>query len=233
MLRDVLPNTVLITRPQDDGVLLAEKIQQRCRDAQVIVAPVLKIEPVHFELPSMKIDAIVLTSKHGVEAAAARCLDVPIFCVGDGTQRAAVQAGLNAVSAEGTWVELVALIRKSPCKKLLYIRGEHVRVDLCAQLAAAGLETYSVVAYRQIACRFSADVRQEIALQQSIVLPLFSPRSAKIVSQNLDPYTGEITLISLSQAVADAWSGPMASKVICAKVPNSGAMFDLIVSQLD
>ena len=125
------------------------------------------------------------------------------------------------------------LVQNMALKNILYIRGEYVYGNLENDLMSFGLGAQSIVVYRQVSCKFSSIVAKDIEKQESILVPVYSSRSAKIVSKNLCEFKGLITVIAISRAVADAWSGPQVHKILCAQAPNSSAMLDAIASQLN
>src|SRR5687767_2000262 len=104
---------VLITRPRDDALSLAEKLEGRGH--KVLIEPLLEIRYV----VGAKIDlagaqAVLFTSTNGVRAfaAAESRRDLPAFAVGDSTAAAARVAGFTMVeSAGGTVDDLVRLVQ--------------------------------------------------------------------------------------------------------------------------
>lgn len=232
MLGTILPTTVLISRPFEDANAVKRAVLAQFPSVDVIVAPALKIKNVPFEAPEGDFDALVLTSKHAVEAAARIAPNATALCVGDATAKSARAHGLKAISAQGAAQDLFELARDSDVTKLLYLHGAHVHTDLAGALTNAGLEAKSRVVYRQDACAFSAEVRDRVAKLKSLVVPVYSARSAQIVSENLNGFGGQIVLVAISDAAQQGWSGPDPKTTIIAQAPNSKAMLTAIASQL-
>ena len=109
-----MKRTVLITRPEDDALPLAETL--RARDLRVLIEPMLRIKP----LRDLKIDiegvqALLFTSSNGVRAFAAlnRNRDLPVFTTGDASARVARSLGYkNVEGADGDVAGLVRLVRQ-------------------------------------------------------------------------------------------------------------------------
>lgn len=232
MLGFILPPTVLISRPKDDAERLKKAILSTYPAAQIIMAPAISIISVPFERPSTIFDAVVMTSKHAIHAAVNIAPQTPAICVGDATARAARAAGLTALSAKGTAQDLLDLVRKSNVSKVLYLRGQYVQKNLESELNLAGIETESRIVYQQNANEFSAQALQDLSASPALLVPIYSARSALIVSQNLIDFKGEITVVAISKPAAQGWSGLKMDKIVYADAPNSRAMLVAIASQL-
>lgn len=232
MLRFSLPTTVLISRPKNDAEVLRRALLAQNKGAHVIVAPAITITFVPFKAHKDHFDAYILTSKHGVPAAVKSAVADVALCVGDATAEAATQVGLQAISAGGTSRDLVTLAQQSGFSKLLYLRGEHIHGDLEKDLNLAGLEVESSIVYRQEACAFSPEVQYELAQLKMICVPVYSARSARIISQNLRSFEGEIIVVAISKVAASGWFGSNPHRIILAQAPNSEAMMAAIASQM-
>lgn len=232
MLGFILPTTVLISRPMTDAEALKQAVLSMDSEAQVVLAPAIEIVPMAYDVLDERFDALILTSKHAAAAAAAIAPDARVFCVGDTTAQAAVDLGLKTTSAAGNAQTLIDLVRKSEVSKALYLRGAHVHTDLETELNSAGIETKSTIVYRQSDCVFSPQILHDIAQAPTLLVPVYSARSAKIVSQNLAGFAGQITLVAISEHAVTGWSGPEPHYVVTANAPNSAAMLEAIESQL-
>jgi len=232
MLGIILPRITLISRPMEDAKALKRALLLMNPSTKIILAPALAIVPVAYELKTDVFDAIILTSKHAVPAAAKITAMAPVLCVGDRTAQTARSLGLRAVSAAGNAKDLIELVQASGASKVLYLRGAHVQADMESELSLAGIETKSVIVYRQDPCEFSHDVQQSLLAATELLVPVYSARSARIVSQNLSGFAGQITLVAISKAAANGWSGPVLHHIVYAKSPNFEAMVAAIASQL-
>jgi uroporphyrinogen-III synthase len=227
-----LPTTLLISRPKDDAEALKRAVLAQNSAVHVILAPAIEITPVPYDAKFDGFDAIILTSKHATAAAAKIAPGTTVLCVGDSTAQTARSLGLNAVSAGGTSKDLMALAQGKGFGCVLYLRGKHVHEDLELELNLIGLKTKSRVVYRQDPCKLSDEVIQDLARATTLLVPVYSTRSARILSENLDEYDGAITLVAISKSAADGWVGPKIHQTIYAKAPNSKAMMAAIASQL-
>src|SRR5258706_15554922 len=97
---------VLVTRPDPDGESTA--VALRARGFEVLLAPILRFEPVAFhDDEDAHYDAVIVTSANalrGIEPhlAGSRLLKLPLFAVGDHTAAPTRSAGFsNVIVAKG------------------------------------------------------------------------------------------------------------------------------------
>jgi uroporphyrinogen-III synthase len=106
---------LLVTRPEPDGERTAAALRARGHD--VLLAPLLRMQSVNFELADEPYAAVVMTSANAGRAltghpALARLIALPAFTVGRHTADAARAAGFRDVhSADGDQRDVAALIR--------------------------------------------------------------------------------------------------------------------------
>src|SRR3954451_18011032 len=126
---------VLVTRPHPDDETTASAL--RARGFEVLLAPMLRFEPVAFhDDEEARYDAVIITSANalrGIEPqlAASRLLKLPLFAVGEHSTAAARRAGFdNVIAAEGDAAGLrdciLASVKAKKLKKaspLLYLAG--------------------------------------------------------------------------------------------------------------
>jgi uroporphyrinogen-III synthase len=201
---------VLITRPLEQAKNFAAEIKSI--GAVPIIQPVLIIEsyPVDLSLIS-KPDAIVLTSAQGIDGKIFPndWCDVPVFCVGHKTESFVRQSGATLCYSTDTDSDaLLTLIReKLPAgKRIVYLRGEHITLDLEKALAKYQVENVVTYCAREVA-DFDADVID--IFPQIAVVTLFSRRSAEILvnllkKNNLVSVARTIKLLCLSSAVLES-----------------------------
>ncbi|WP_159075303.1 uroporphyrinogen-III synthase [Celeribacter baekdonensis] len=230
--RPILPQTVLITRPQDDATRLAQDLRALVPGAAVLTAPVLEIVPCVPSVTTQRYDAVILTSRHAAQAAMEMFPKLTAYCVGDATAQAAQSIGLMAVSVAGSADDLIAYLAEKPLCRAIHLHGKHTRGDVAGRLTAGGLETDDAVVYDQQARTWTSEEQNSVAQAQSLVVPLYSPRSAQILSKRLEIYCGRLTLVAMSQACLDAWSGPAPICSIVAQHPDGATMKHAIASQL-
>ncbi len=150
---------LLVTRPEPDNARTAERLRARGHD--VLLAPLLRSEPVAFDLPQVALAGVVLTSANAARVLAghadlAALVALPAFVVGRRTAAAARAAGFTQVhSADGDKDDLAGLIAAQFAAQqlrgpLVYLAGEDRAGDLAADLRPSGVEVRTVVVYRAV-----------------------------------------------------------------------------------
>ncbi len=231
---------ILVTRPEQD----AEATAARLRDLGFtpIVAPLMAVDvavgPV-LDLGGAR--GLLMTSANGVRAFAERQAgvlpDLPVFCVGDATARAARAAGFgNVESAGGDVDDLARLVmdRLPPGDgPLLHVAGTKVAGDLAGLLAAGGYAYRREVLYEAR----GADMLPEAAAAAlragaAAGVLLHSPRSAALFDRlvtdaGLRGACGEMTAYCLSANVAAKAGAPWAAVRVAAR-PTEDDLMDLL-----
>lgn len=182
-----MPSQIILnTRPEPQASRFTAELVASFGDRALVVAsPLMLPEFLAPAFPDGDFQALVLTSEAGALAAIrlqAEGAKLPpcAICVGDRTAEVAKNAGLETVSASGDAGDLVRLIISRQEDRLLYLHGEDRAADLGAALVPFGRKVTSLVVYRQRACPLTARARTAIASGESLILPLFSPRSARL-----------------------------------------------------
>jgi uroporphyrinogen-III synthase len=228
---------LLVTRPEADGARTAALLRARGHD--VVLAPLLRIVSVDFELPDKAWSAVVMTSANAARGVARHprrdaltALDA--FVVGRHTAEAARAAGFRTVhSAEGDKDDLADLLRAclgEHSAPLLYLAGQ----DRAGDLAVGGVPIATVVAYRAVkAERFAPAVVAALGQGAFDGVLHFSARSAhayldcaaheRMLERALAPMH-----FCLSQQVAQPLSAAGAAAVRIAPHPDEAAMIELI-----
>lgn len=240
MAKQSRPPRFLLTRPAAQGDRFAAMLQDRFGKVEVIDSPL--IAPVYLSptLPAGPFAALIFTSEAGVEGyrrlcAASRPMACLAFCVGDRTADAARENGLTAVSAGGDAQALLALIAKrAQTGPMLYLHGQDLRVDLAEVLNCAGTETYSVVVYRQDAQPLTAEAHCALQQPHPLIVPLFSPRTARLLVQELVavPAIAPLDIVAMSSAIAAELDGAIPRSLRVAQRPDAAAMLDAIARLL-
>lgn len=217
---------LIITRPEPDGARFAATMQEGI-DVKVILSPLIEIVPLDAKCQA---DEVIFTSANGVAQAARLGLTSGrAWCVGDRTAEMARKAGFDAVSAQGNAEDLVALILEAaPKGALAHIRGTEARGDLGPRLRAEGINCVDVVAYDQVPTTLSDDALNAIRGVAPVIIPLFSPRSAGLLLEQvtIGPH---VTVVAMSKAVANRL-GSVGAHVIAE--PTAKAMHDALIAIL-
>ena len=176
---------ILVTRPERDAARTAEKLV--ALGHQVMIDPVLTIEPVAFEPPAGTFDAIAVTS-----ASALRMIErdsrlwsfraLPLFAVGAHTAAAAHATGFETVLvAEDDADALARLIASKlmPGARVLHIAAEELARDLAALMEPSKIMVETLVVYRARPAReLSAATLRALEEGTLDAVLHYSPRSA-------------------------------------------------------
>ncbi|MEP2531703.1 uroporphyrinogen-III synthase [Shimia sp.] len=220
-------SSVLITRPEAAAQEFALRLSQAGVQARLVISPLLEIE--YLSPPKIQgYRGVLFTSRNGVAAMGQS--DLPAWCVGDATAKAASVLGWQAVSAGGDVQALTARVFADQVNgPLLHIRGEHTRGDLAARLSEGGIETQEAVVYRQNALALNADAKTVLAQDMPVILPVFSPRTAKLLARDA-PFRAPLRIVAISHAVADEFRDIDCDTLILAERPDANSMLKVVTS---
>ena len=228
MVRQSQP-VILLTRPLTQSQRFADQV------GGAVIAPLMATEFLSATVPPGDFAGVILTSETGVEAArrisaAGFRLPQRAFCVGNATAAAARRAGFAASSAAGNAGDLLAhIITAAPQGRLLLLCAQDSAGDLQKRLILAGIETVSVVVYRQNAKPLTPEAAALLHGAAPVILPIFSPRSARLLVTELRRIaaTAPLWVVALSPAVAEVFDFPAELAKIAAQ-PDADAMCDVI-----
>ena len=234
-----MPLRVLITRPAEDGEVLAELLHGH--GFEPVVEPMMTIMPTDAAPDFIGVQAVLLTSANGASALADKIAerDIPVFAVGDATAGTARNLGFRSVqSAAGDVGSLAVLVRDRldpAAGALLHPAASDVAGDLAGTLNRHGFSVRRVVLYEArravemsaATCRLLGEGAIDAAL-------FFSPRTAQtfviLVNQaGLPSACADIDVLCLSAAVADAVQELPWRSVRIAERPETGAL----IAELD
>jgi uroporphyrinogen-III synthase len=237
---------VLVTRPQPDDETTAAAL--RARGFEVLLAPMLRFEPVAFhDDEEARYGAVIVTSSNALRGIAphlkaSRLLELPLFTVGEHTAEAARRAGFNKViSAAGDAASLrdsvLAAVKTKELKKtgtLLYLAGADLARDLAGELGERGFTVVTQTTYRMVpvpslprdACDAFAANRIEAVLH-------YSRRSARAFLDAARSGGVEISALAIPQCcisagVASVVRDAGATQVMAAASPDENALFETL-----
>ena len=230
--------TLLLTRPEAQSRALVKDIETRFPDkTKCIVSPLMTITPMG-HLPDISdFQALLFTSVNGVQTFTAMggTTIVRCYCVGTRTAKAARDAVLNAISADGAAAELIALVAGdlTPAEgALLHIRGEQTAGDIAGNLSGHGFTVHEAVLYRQDTCDLNAEAVQALANGEVDGLPLYSPLSARrlaeVLTENTDWPKQNLSALCISENVAAEVRNLSPGRIEVAVEPNGTEMLALI-----
>jgi uroporphyrinogen-III synthase len=224
--------TLLLTRPKAQSLRFADAFRDRFgQAASVLVAPLMEVTELSPDVPIPHAETLIFSSEAAVTAVRALSLPAGLaaWCVGPRTAAAARAAGFAALEGPGDGAGMVrAMIAARVAGPCLFLRGEDVAADLAGLLNSAGIETHSVTVYRQSPMPLASAAQDLLAGVRPVLLPLFSPRSARLAAVAIGRPRAPLWLASLSAAVDSAAGALSAERREIASRPTAPAMLDAL-----
>jgi uroporphyrinogen-III synthase len=237
---------VLVTRPHPDAEATASAL--RAKGLEVLLAPMLRFEPVAFhDDADAHYGAVIVTSANalrGIEPhlAGSRLLRLPLFAVGAHTAAAAQSAGFaNVIPASGDAAGLrdcvLAGVKAKELKKastLLYLAGADLARDLAGELGERGFTVVTHTTYRMIPVpNLPREARDAFAASRIEVVLHYSRRSARAFLEAARAGGVEISALAIPQccisgAVALVVRDAGAAQVAVAASPDEIALFEAL-----
>jgi uroporphyrinogen-III synthase len=237
---------VLVTRPHPDDEATAAGL--RARGFEVLLAPMLRFEPVAFDDgEDMRYGAVIVTSANalrGIERQLKgnKLLKLPLFAVGEHTASAARGIGFETVvSAKGDATSLrdlvLASVKAKALKKaspLLYLAGADLARDLAGELGERGFTVVTQTTYRMVPLSgLPRETCDAFAANGVEAVLHYSRRSARAFLESVRVAGVEISALAIPQycisaAVASIVRDAGATQVMVAASPNENALFELL-----
>ena len=234
--------TILVTRPQPDNERTGASL--RARGFDVLLAPMLRFEPVPLQDAGAGYAAVIVTSANALRAVEAQLagsglLALPVFAVGDRTAAAAREAGFRTVvSAGGDGGDLRDLVQAKAkelgARPLLYLAGADLSHDLAGELSEHGFTIVTQTTYRMAAySELPTDVLDAIADNQVEAVLHYSGRSAKAFVEAVRAAGVEISALALPQCCISATVAAIlrdagATRVTVASSPDENSLFQAV-----
>jgi uroporphyrinogen-III synthase len=147
---------------------------------------------------------------------------------------AARAAGFTTRRGPGDWTGLARLlIEAGGVRRVLHPRGVHAAGDLPGTLGSAGIETVSIPIYDQRELLPTAEALRLMQASRPILLPLFSPRSARLAARAFAAAKAPLRIAAISGAADAAALGLPATVRIIAARPDGDAMLDALAALID
>lgn len=220
---------LLLTRPQAGSEAFLKELGGWI--GRTVISPLTEIVAVETPCPKVAAAALIFTSKNAV-ARYSGPMDLPAFCIGTATTRAAERRGFEArciaPDAGGLIATLPAL---EPPEPLWHVRGVHVAQPIATHLGAAGLRCFDWVVYDQVARGLTAEARLLLSRPGAVVLPVFSPRSADILGEALreEAPVADCIFPVISSAVASRLVHHLhAARIHLAESPDASGMVQAV-----
>ena len=241
---------VLVTRAHPDSEATAASL--RARGFDVLVAPMLRFEPVPFhDDADACFGAVVVTSANALRAigpqlSGSRLLRLPLFAVGEHTAQAARDAGFDRViAAAGDAAALRDLVlervRAKELKKtnpLLYLAGADLARDLAGELGQKGFTVVTHTTYRMIPVpSLPAGICAAFAANRIEAVLHYSRRSARAFLDAARAGGVEISALAIlqccnSSAVASVLRDGGATQVLATASTGENALFEALTRAL-
>ncbi|MFT4120489.1 uroporphyrinogen-III synthase [Bradyrhizobium sp.] len=238
--------SILVTRPHPDNEATAEAL--RARGHAVLLAPVLKFEPVAFHDESEAgYDGIIVTSANAIRAVTPQLRDLdllklPLFAVGEHTAEVARAAGFAEVIVAGgdaaaLHERVIQGARDKVLKKkgtLLYLAGADLSRDLGGDLGAEGFNVVTQTTYRMAPVKhLPREVCEGFAAHGVEAVLHYSRRSARAFLAAAQDEGVEISALAipqccLSETVAGVLRDAGAAQVAVAAKPDEIALFETL-----
>lgn len=186
-----------------------------------MVRPLFEVRPVRWSAPVASLfDCLLLTSANAARLGGAGLAEyrrLRVFAVGDATADAAAMAGFADVVAGATDVATVTgLMANAGHKNVLYLAGRD-------------RTTFAVPPFHlHVVTVYESETLPPPDIGEPAVAMLHSARAARRLAAIL-PRKSSVTIVAISQAVADA-AGPGWQSVTVAVEPTDGAMLALAAS---
>ncbi|MAT88894.1 MAG: hypothetical protein CL532_10190 [Aestuariivita sp.] len=221
---------ILLTRPQSGSERFCAILRNHIPEAEILISPLIDIEYI-CEPPRLSdYGGLVFTSFHGVGLFKNHNVpkNMPCFAVGPRTAEAASDAGFLVKASDGDAAALVKMILSYPyLGKLLHVRGEHSRGDVAKILSENGRLCESIVVYKQTAKPLSSHVIQYITERKPLILPLFSPRTAILLLEQIIPAPGS-HIVAMSKSIAEPFYKFNQLRVTVVDFPRSDEMLTAV-----
>lgn len=225
---------LILTRPAYAATRFAEEARVRLgADLPVLIAPLMA--PVFFRptLSGGVPEGVIFTSETGVAGLSA-LVDwrVKAICVGPLTAKVAQANGWPATAIGGDAERLLAaLTAQRPKGHWIHARGRDAAGALASRLAETGMAITEAVVYAQEPRPMPADLRAVFQGETPLLLPIFSPRSGRLLIEalgDLRSVTAPLYISAISPAAAATVSGLAASSIEIAASPDGPGMLDAL-----
>jgi uroporphyrinogen-III synthase len=232
---------LLVTRPEPDAEHTAEALRACGHD--VLVAPILRFDPVQWNLPDETFTAVVMTSANAARALGAhlcreRLTSLPAFTVGRHTAEAAQAIGFAEVhSADGDRNDLAKVLSErlgASHAKLVYLCGENRAGDL--DLPQDSFSVVTMVVYRMAkVVQFPSAILTALLQRRIDGVLHFSKRSAEAYihcALDCGGMDGALALshYCISAQVAAPLAAHGARGIKIARRPDEAALIELVSS---
>ena len=228
-----MPKTpiLVLTRPRPAALRVLQQVEQALgQPVASVISPMLQIVGAR-EWPELpKQTDVILTSEHAVRG---DLTGIHTHCVGARTAQAAAAKGAKVITTGIDAEELIGKLTGRPTDKdFLHLCGSHKAVDIACRLSMLGYACAEHQVYSQIARPLSDQARAALEGEDPALLPLFSPRSAGLVGEAIAAPGPQLTVLGMSDAIAEKWQSATGTPCKVAPQPTGHSMVSGIVAAL-
>lgn len=232
---------ILVTRPEPDARIFAEKLEELGHEG--VVAPLLSVKFSRGQIPLNDVQALVVTSRNALRALSrspslTKAVALPVFTVGPGSGEMAAELGFERIVAgPASARDLVPVIaaRGEPTgRPLLVLSGDRPAFDIKTALEAHGFKVNEKTVYRSVpAGPLSPKIVQDMRQGRIDGVVLMSPMTAEVfVSLTDEAGLGDVTrhlhYFCISPAVAQRLGSATPYNLHVAAKPTSEEVLALV-----
>lgn len=223
---------IIITRPEPQASRFADQVRQAVgASAGIEILPLRAYEFFGNGDDLAGYDAVVFTSETGVRAAD-RIWQGPrgrAFTVGGQTAKVAAEHGWKAQSADGAGPDLARMIAESGFQgRLVWPSGRAYRPEFPTEAERLGVVVDRVPVYALEPTGAEAKLSKVVSGAATVILPVFSPESARVLAAELAGAKAQIKVVAISAAAAAPFSDLAETTV--ADRPNAAAIIDAVAA---
>lgn len=216
---------LVLSRPERQSLeFLADCRSRLGKDIEAVISPVMRIEAMPHAIDAERFSTIIVTSQNALDHVGFPLEGRTVLTVGERTAEQARSLGAKAACL-GENVDAFIENASNIAAPALHVRGVHGRGELAARLSARGTPTEECIVYDQVPQPLSQEALSALSGGHAVV-PVFSPRSAALMSRH-DVHP-ETRILAISRAAAEAWSGE--GEVLVARHPDKDGMLDLVAA---
>ena len=234
----IMPATLLLTRPDASAQDFAAQAMAAGWRGPILCAPLMRIVPRAVDGALVAgAGTWIATSQHAVAVLAdtTGARDRPLYCVGPRTAQEARARGfaqLRQAGGDGA-ASLAQVLADSPPQPILHLHGEHLALDIAAGLRARGVAAEGRIAYGQIACPLGDRAVALLRAPGAVVVPVFSPRSARLLVQQVAQITdlkADLHIVAISESTAGPLAALRPARLHTSPRPEGDALLRVLLS---
>ncbi len=181
-------HSILLTRPLAASKRMKGDLLSINSKLNILISPLMVIQNCHYDFLHKDYGAYIFTSENAIKSVLvnhASLQKADVFCVGQQTEKQAIQAGYNVLGTYPRVRLLVSDLSNSHFKgTLMYFRGEHVSCDLKKILVEKGLSVEELIVYKQRAQSLGKEAFNLLSSKPTL-MPLYSARTARLFSKEV------------------------------------------------